>query len=339
MVAIFIDGGNFYRKIRKDKVIPKGTMFDYIKFADFLSRGREIILKSYYIGIVRNHDNSAKSQKMVESQQKFLAGLENNGYEIKKGKIVYDNDIREKGIDVQIAIDLVIGAVENKYDVAIIVSSDTDLIPAIKYIRSKGKIVEYVGFSNAPSLGMIKESNDRILLLKEQLETFKNVNIKKISSDNWKKFKAIRLAGFKSDPQAFGGDMTEELNRKEPEWRKRLDSKDRFFFAVEENGIFVSVAGAKNIGDKLWMLMAVYTLPEYRNKGFAKILTKKIVQESKNIGAIAIQLMVNIDQKDAVHIYEKAGFKILKTLEAEKMADGKLHDEYLMEKRLINCSV
>lgn len=110
---------------------------------------------------------------MVESQQKLLSGLENNGYEVKRGRIVYDNKIREKGVDVQIAIDLVIGAVEDSYDTAIIVSSDTDLIPAIKYVRLKGKRVEYVGFSSTPSLGMIKESDDRILLLKEQLEIFK----------------------------------------------------------------------------------------------------------------------------------------------------------------------
>ena len=171
-IAIFIDGGNFYRKIRESTLIPKGTRFDYDKFVEFLAKGRNIISKSYYIGIVRNYDKSKKSQKMIESQQKFLSGLENIGYKIKRGKIVYDNKIREKGVDVQIAIDLVVGSVEHNYDTAIIVSSDTDLIPAIKYVRSKGKHVEYVGFSQTPSLGMIKESDERILLTKEQIAQF-----------------------------------------------------------------------------------------------------------------------------------------------------------------------
>jgi len=172
-VAIFIDGGNFYRRIRQDNLIPKGTKFNYVKFAEFLARGRIVSSKSYYIGIVRNHDKTSKSQKMVESQQKLLSNIMNAGYKIRRGKIVYDNKIREKGVDVQIAIDLVIGAGENNYDIAIIVSSDTDLIPAIKYVRSKGKQVEYVGFAQSPSFGMIKESDDRILLIKEQIETFK----------------------------------------------------------------------------------------------------------------------------------------------------------------------
>ena len=175
-VAIFIDGGNFYRRIRHDNLIPKGTKFDYNKFSNFLARERIVISKSYYIGIVRNHDSTAKSQKMVESQQKLLSNIMKAGYEIKRGRIVYDNKIREKGVDVQIAIDLVIGAVENNYDVAIIVSSDTDLIPAIKYVRSKGKRVEYIGFAQSPSLGMIKESDDRILLIKEQIEDFRIID-------------------------------------------------------------------------------------------------------------------------------------------------------------------
>ncbi len=93
---------------------------------------------------------------MVRSQQKFLANLENEGFIIERGKIVYDHEIREKGVDVKIAIDLVIDGIEDKYDTAIIVSSDTDLIPAIKYIQSKGKNVEYIGFSNHTSLGLMK---------------------------------------------------------------------------------------------------------------------------------------------------------------------------------------
>jgi uncharacterized LabA/DUF88 family protein len=170
-VAIYIDGGNFFKKVREYDLVPKGSAFDYLKFADLLARGRAIISKAYYVGIVRNFDNSEKSQKMVESQQKVLSHIGNYGYIIKRGKIVYDNKIREKGVDVQIAIDMVVGAVEDAYDTAIIVSSDTDLIPAIKYIRSRGKKVEYVGFSESSSIGMVKESDSSVLLLKEQFDS------------------------------------------------------------------------------------------------------------------------------------------------------------------------
>lgn len=54
---------------------------------------------------------------------------------------------REKGVDVKIAIDMVVGAIDDLFDTAILVSSDTDLIPAVKYVRHKGKRVEYVAVS------------------------------------------------------------------------------------------------------------------------------------------------------------------------------------------------
>ncbi|TSC89135.1 MAG: Uncharacterized protein G01um10143_516 [Parcubacteria group bacterium Gr01-1014_3] len=83
---------------------------------------------------------------------------------------------REKGTDVKIAVELVVDAVDNKYDTAIVISSDTDLIPALEYVRkNKKKKVEYVGFSNAPSFGMQKNADISRLLLLADLDNFQIV--------------------------------------------------------------------------------------------------------------------------------------------------------------------
>ena len=139
-VAIYIDGGNTYRRLKILGIPKKDARFDYSVFAEHLIGNRALISKRYYVGIVRNVDGSEKAEKKVRSQQKFLSGLENEGFEIKKGKIMYDDgNIREKGVDVKIAVDLVIGANDNLYDTAIVISSDTDLIPAIKYVSNAKK--------------------------------------------------------------------------------------------------------------------------------------------------------------------------------------------------------
>jgi len=174
-VALYIDGNNFYKYL-KDKEIdfPKGVKFDFNKFVSFLVRDRECVSKRYYVGIARNLDNTKKSRQIVRGQQKFLSKIEDDGFVIKRGRVMYDKGrIREKGTDVKIAVDMIIGTIENKYDVAILVSSDTDLIPAIKYIKYKGKKIEYVGFSHTPSLGMQKHTDLSILLLPEDIEKFK----------------------------------------------------------------------------------------------------------------------------------------------------------------------
>jgi len=179
-VAIYIDGSNFYHYL-KDKEISfaKGIKFDFKLFADFLVSDRKCISKRYYTGIFRNIDNAAKSIELVKGQQKFLSKLEDDGFVIKRGRILYDdnslkNKPREKGTDVKIATDLIIGAVDNLYDTAILVSSDTDLISAIKYIKYKNKKLEYIGFSHAPSFGVMKYANFSKLLLPVDVERFKD---------------------------------------------------------------------------------------------------------------------------------------------------------------------
>jgi len=174
-IAIYIDGNNFYKYLKDKKIaLPKGVKFDYTEFIKFLTRGRKLVSKRYYVGIARNFDGSEKSARIVKGQQKFLSKIENEGFVIKRGRVIYDKgEIREKGTDVKIAIDLIVGAIENKYDTAILVSSDTDLIPAVKYLKYKNKRFEYVGFSHSPSLGMQKFADFAILLLPEDIEKFK----------------------------------------------------------------------------------------------------------------------------------------------------------------------
>src|SRR3989344_8010041 len=140
-VAIYIDGSNFYHYLKGgENNFPRGSKFDFKAFTDFLVGDRECKSKRYYTGIFRNIDGTQKSTDLVTGQQKFLSKLEDDGFEIKRGRILYDSGkTREKGTDVKIAIDLIIGAIDNYYDTAILVSSDTDLVPAIKYTRFKKK--------------------------------------------------------------------------------------------------------------------------------------------------------------------------------------------------------
>jgi len=115
-----------------------------------------------------------KSEELVKGQQKFFTNIQKDGFVIKRGRIMpLGNVYKEKGTDVKIAVDLIVGAVDNIYDTAILVSSDTDLIPAIRYIKYKKKKLEYVGFAHAPSLGIQKYADFSILLLPRDIERFK----------------------------------------------------------------------------------------------------------------------------------------------------------------------
>jgi len=175
-VAIYIDGSNTYNKLKKLGVPDKGKIFDYSKYISHLLGDRGLISKRYYVGIVKNFDKSERSETLVKKQQRFLESLRSAEFEIKPGKIMYDGGrIREKGVDVKLSVDLVIGAADNLYDTAIVISSDTDLVPAIRYVRKgQKKKVEYVGFAGSPSFGLISESDTQRLFSKEDLIAFQS---------------------------------------------------------------------------------------------------------------------------------------------------------------------
>lgn len=120
-VAVYIDGSNFYNYL-KDKEInfPKGIKFNFNSFVKFLVSDRECVSKRYYTGVFRNLDGSTKSKNLVRGQQKFFSNLQNDGFIIKRGRIMpIDKVYKEKGTDVKIAVDLIVGAVDDLCDVAI----------------------------------------------------------------------------------------------------------------------------------------------------------------------------------------------------------------------------
>lgn len=140
-VAIYIDGSNLYHKL-KDLEIPKITYFDYSEFAKWLSREMNIISKRYYIGVVRAKEDDERGQRLRREQQKLFSHLTSNkqNFIIKQGYLMKNDGVyHEKGVDVKIAVDMLVGAYDNLYDVAIVISSDTDLIPVIQKIKHLGK--------------------------------------------------------------------------------------------------------------------------------------------------------------------------------------------------------
>mgnify|MGYP001565453268 FL=1 len=166
---IFVDGSNFYFKL-KDLKIGKTLDLDFGKLGKFLARKHTLVEARYYGGRNRQ-DGSEKTELLFDGQQKLLGNLKKSGWKYTFGYLMKNDGVyHEKGVDVQIATDILVATYENICDRIIVVSSDTDLEPAIKKAKEKGKIIEYVGFSHKPSVAMITFCNESTLLKREDLE-------------------------------------------------------------------------------------------------------------------------------------------------------------------------
>ncbi len=207
-IHIYIDGGNFHHLVLK-KLDSHELNFLFDEFANFLANGRIITGKRFYVGTVREQEGNPRSKEAMSNQTKFFTILASYGWELKTSKlrtrtekIIIDERVkdykdllkkgvnkiefertREKGIDVKLATDLIAGALDNKYDTAIVVSSDADLIPAIDWVRHRQKKkIEYIGFSildkinskesTRPSQAMIGRSDIQRILVASDLKNF-----------------------------------------------------------------------------------------------------------------------------------------------------------------------
>ena len=170
-VFIIIDGNNFYHRLQ-ELGLKKLLSFDYVKLTAFLIGQRMVVARRYYIGAIREERDNPKSKELMIGQQRLVGQLQKHGFELRFGHMLKADGYHEKGVDVQMAVDMLVGAYENLYDTVIIVSSDTDLIPALQKVRALGKKVEYIGFSHKPSYGLITHSDIRRLLTKEDMQQF-----------------------------------------------------------------------------------------------------------------------------------------------------------------------
>ena len=142
-VMIFIDGGYLRKWFEKKgfgkENLPLGRFSLLITKIALHDLNNAIIIRSYFYDAIVDH-----SDPRYEYQKKFFQGIDlYPNYDVRLGRLVKTSNgsIRQKGVDVLMAIDMVNKSNLDQYDVAIVVAGDLDHIEAVKTVKSNGKQV------------------------------------------------------------------------------------------------------------------------------------------------------------------------------------------------------
>lgn len=137
-VNIYIDGFNFYFGL-KSKKWKKYYWLDIVKFFGQFIKADQELHQVYYFTAV------PKSQGKKDRQDLFFsANKVNPKFRLVFGKYLEKRIVsggqsfltyEEKQTDVNIAVEMIRNVVQDKCDVSILVSADSDLLPAINLIR------------------------------------------------------------------------------------------------------------------------------------------------------------------------------------------------------------
>lgn len=175
-VCAYFDGSNFYHLL---KASGNDVQVDFVRLAEaMLAEGESLTKVKYYNSPINQQDEPVSYAK----QLKFFDKLKKNEMiELKLGRLVKRNigkiniqcqncglaqasgvvcqkggqvidlgsvfKTSEKGLDVSIAIDLLLDSLESRYDAALLFSGDADFVPTIEYvIKNLSKEIVYCRF-------------------------------------------------------------------------------------------------------------------------------------------------------------------------------------------------
>ena len=149
-VIVYVDGFNFYYGLRQPQW-RKYYWLDIVKlFESFMHSEQELIAVKYF---------SAKPDNIEQSRRQnafFQANLENPKFHLilgkylkkeitcfKCGNVIHTHE--EKETDVRIATQILADVYQKNCDITIVVSADSDMIPAIELARQQHQTV-YIYF-------------------------------------------------------------------------------------------------------------------------------------------------------------------------------------------------
>ena len=162
-VMIFIDGSNLYHSL---KGFFNRTDIDIGKLSKKLLDKRRLVRIYYYNAKV----GLKEEPERYRNQQAFFTSVNAIPYsELRLGRLVYHNwpnsPPYEKGVDIQLATDMITHSFKNNYDVAVLVAGDNDFVGAIQAVKDNGKNVEVALFGKERTSYRLRMVADRVVTI------------------------------------------------------------------------------------------------------------------------------------------------------------------------------
>jgi uncharacterized LabA/DUF88 family protein len=199
-VIVFIDGFNLYHAINANRNYHKYKWLDLDRLSNlYITKNENIVDILYFTALATWNPSKVKKHKL------FIKANELNGvhtiYGEFKKRDKYCNlchkryqTFEEKQTDVNIAVQLFKLSIENKYDKAIIISGDSDLLPSINAVRKTFP---------SKQLGVIIPIGRRAEALKQACDFYMKMKEKHLSSSRFEQRIQINQTEYLECPPAW----------------------------------------------------------------------------------------------------------------------------------------
>jgi uncharacterized LabA/DUF88 family protein len=163
-VVILIDGNNLDKSAQAFK---QKFRVDYSKLLRHLT-GENKLIRAYFFDCVPK-----EGQPGYDEKTKFLDALRAKGITIIHRPLRYKQDgtAYQKGVDVALATEMLFLCVQDAYDLAIVVSGDSDYAHAVDRVKHTGKNVHVASFRSSLSEDL-RQVADKVIMLDDLAPDF-----------------------------------------------------------------------------------------------------------------------------------------------------------------------
>ena len=173
--AIFIDGA-YLDRVRQDEF--NGVRLNFQRMADVLTPDSSL-LRAYYYDCPPYQDNppSADQRNRYQERRKFFTALNRlPRFEVRLGRLERRQGpdgrprFEQKRVDILLGVDMVQLAAKQRIEQAILITGDSDFIPAISVAKSEGVLVRLFHGDNCHS-ELWQEVDERVKFTQEFIDS------------------------------------------------------------------------------------------------------------------------------------------------------------------------
>lgn len=156
------------------------------------------------------------------------------------------------------------------------------------------------------------------------------ITLDRLAPDDWKRWRALRLAALAEAPYAFGATLAEWSGDgdAEPRWRQRLELGGVHLVAVLDGEDVGMASGIHTDRPDAAAVISMWVAPAGRGRGVGDALLAEIADWARSWGASYVDLNVAGGNVAAEQLYRRNGFDRTDEVEPDSRC------ELVMRKRL-----
>lgn len=156
--------------------------------------------------------------------------------------------------------------------------------------------------------------------------------IKQLNKNDWREWKEIRLEALNKSPDSFVSSFEEEDKTPDNMWAEQLENSIKFGYFINDEIVGCSgllIEKATKISHT-GSLFGMYVKDDFRGSGIGFDLVNFVKNYAKENHIKHLYLGCNAENRGAVKLYKKCGFKIYGTRPDYTKISNKFYDDLIM---------